>query len=158
MKQKHLDVYIEMCLSLATLSNCPRRKFGTLLLDPKRNLILGTAYNGGPRGGGELCGGAVCLRDVEQIESGTRAERGCHHAEFNAICQAARVGTAIDGAWIITNGEPCEMCAKAIHHSGVVKVVVVGGGYSGINGLAYLQQHGIEIALVAGPQDPRGAR
>ena len=155
MKQKHLDAYIEMCLTLAKLSNCPRRKFGTLLLDPKRNLILGTAYNGGPRGGGELCGGTVCLRDTLGVTSGTRMEVGCHHSEMNAVCNAARVGTAIEGAWMITNGEPCEMCSKYLLHAGVAKIVVVGGGYSGTNGLAYLQQHGIEVELVAGPQDPR---
>lgn len=63
MKPKHLAIRIEQCLTLARASNCPRRKFGALLLDPTRNVVLMDGYNGGPRGGGELCGGDRCLRD-----------------------------------------------------------------------------------------------
>jgi len=48
---------------LAKASNCPRRKFGAMLLDPERNVVLMDGYNGGPRGGGELCGGHWCVRD-----------------------------------------------------------------------------------------------
>ena len=57
MKDKHLGIRIEQCLALAKASNCPRRKFGALLVDPDRNVVLMDGYNGGPRGGGELCGG-----------------------------------------------------------------------------------------------------
>ena len=61
MKDKHIRIRVAQCLALANASNCPRRKFGALLLDPERNVILMDGYNGGPRGGGELCGGEVCL-------------------------------------------------------------------------------------------------
>lgn len=63
MKAKHIKARIRMCLELAELSNCPRRKFGALLLDPERNQVIGEGYNGGPRGGGKLCGGDWCLRN-----------------------------------------------------------------------------------------------
>jgi deoxycytidylate deaminase len=33
-----------------------------MLIDPSRNVVLMDGYNGGPRGGGELCGGAFCER------------------------------------------------------------------------------------------------
>ncbi|MFO0750514.1 MAG: hypothetical protein U1F43_33325 [Myxococcota bacterium] len=72
MKPKHVAIRIEQCLALAKASNCPRRKFGALLLDPARNVILMDGYNGGPRGGGELCGGDACLRDTLGAKSGTR--------------------------------------------------------------------------------------
>ena len=39
MKEKHIRIRIEQCLALATASNCPRRKFGALLLDPERNVV-----------------------------------------------------------------------------------------------------------------------
>ena len=51
MKDKHIRIRIEQCLALAKASNCPRRKFGALLLDPTRNVVLMDGYNGGPRGG-----------------------------------------------------------------------------------------------------------
>lgn len=63
MKDKHLQIRIEQCLTLSKASNCPRRKFGAMLLDPVRNVVLMDGYNGGPRGGGEQCGGQWCHRE-----------------------------------------------------------------------------------------------
>lgn len=156
MSPKHLAIRIQQCLALSQASNCPRRKFGALLLDPKRNVILMDGYNGGPRGGGKLCGGDVCLRDTLQIPSGNRVEIGCHHSEMNVICNAAASGVPCAGAWMIVTGEPCMMCAKLIHHAGIERVYVVGGGYAGGKaGVEYLRGVGVEVEEVAGPQDPR---
>ena len=155
MKPKHLAIRIEQCLALAQASNCPRRTFGALLVDPRRNVVLMDGYNGGPRGGGRLCGGEVCLRDDENIISGTRVEVGCHHAEMNVICNAAANGVRTDGAWLIVTGEPCMMCAKLIHHAGIEQVVIVEGGFMGANGVEYLKQHGIVVETTEGPKDPR---
>lgn len=155
MKEKHIRIRIEQCLVLATASNCPRRQFGALLLDPERNVVLMDGYNGGPRGGGRLCGGEVCLRDDRAISSGTRFEVGCHHAEMNVICNCAASGVPTKGAWLVVTGEPCTLCAKLIHHAGIGKVIVVGGGYAGENGIPYLENHGVAVQSVAGPRDPR---
>jgi len=154
-KEKHVRIRIAQCLALAEASNCPRRTFGALLLDPQRNVILMDGYNGGPRGGGALCGGDVCLRDEQGVPSGTRMEIGCHHAEMNVICNAAANGVRTRDAWLIVTGEPCLMCAKLIHHAGITRVIVVSGGYAGANGCAYLESHGVEVRCVEGPQDPR---
>ena len=155
MNDKHVKIRIAQCLALAEASNCPRRKFGALLLDPARNVILMDGYNGAPRGGGKLCGGDVCDRDVHKVVSGTRVEIGCHHAEMNVICNAAANGVPTRDAWLIVTGEPCIMCAKLIHHSGIAKVLVVDGGYGGANGVDYLRGHGVEVDAVEGPKDPR---
>lgn len=155
MKPKHVSIRIEQCLALARASNCPRRKFGALLLDPRRNVVLMDGYNGGPRGGGELCGGDDCLRDTRGVRSGTRMEIGCHHAEMNVVCNAAASGVATAGAWLLVTGEPCILCAKLIHHAGIEKVIVVGGGYAGENGVDYLSHHGIDVEAVDGPKDER---
>ena len=155
MKDKHLAIRIEQCLALAKASNCPRRQFGALLVDPERNVVLMDGYNGGPRGGGRLCGGEVCLRDAENVVSGTRVEIGCHHAEMNLICNAAANGVPTKGAWLIVTGEPCMMCSKLIHHAGIQRVIVVSEGYAGANGVSYLQDHGVEVQGVSGPKDPR---
>jgi dCMP deaminase len=154
-KPKHIRIRIEQCLALAKASNCPRRKFGALLVDPKRNVILMDGYNGGPRGGGRLCGGEVCLRDEHKVESGTRMEIGCHHAEMNVVCNAAANGVRTQGAWLIVTGEPCMMCSKLIHHAGIERVLVVDGGYVGHNGVDYLVKNGILVVPVEGPKDPR---
>ena len=155
MKEKHIRIRIEQCLALAKASNCPRRQFGALLLDPKRNVILMDGYNGGPRGGGHYCGGDSCLRDTMNVESGTRMEIGCHHAEMNVICNSAATGVKTQDAWLIVTGEPCMMCAKLIHHAGIERVLLVTEGYAGENGVAYLKSHGVEVQQVDGPKDPR---
>ncbi|MEC7984247.1 MAG: deaminase [Myxococcota bacterium] len=155
MKEKHIKIRIEQCISLSKASNCPRRKFGALLLDPERNVILMDGYNGGPRSGGELCGGDECLRNTMKVQSGTRMEIGCHHAEMNVICNAAANGVATRNAWLIVTGEPCTMCAKLIHHAGISRVLVVSGGYMGANGCTYLEKHGVTVQAVEGPKDPR---
>ena len=155
MKEKHLRIRIEQCLALAKASNCPRRKFGALLVDPERNVILMDGYNGGPRNGGTLCGGHECLRDTMEVQSGTRMEIGCHHAEMNVVCNAAANGVRCRGAWLIVTGEPCLLCAKLIHHAGIQRVYVVDGGYAGANGVDYLSRHGVLVTPVEGPQDPR---
>jgi dCMP deaminase len=144
MKDKHIRIRVEQCLSLAKASNCPRRKFGALLLDPSRNVILMDGYNGAPRGGGELCGGEVCLRDSRNVKSGTRMEVGCHHAEMNVICNAAANGVFTNGAWLFVNGSCCLLCAKLVHHAGIKKVIVISGQYSTEEGMEYLNNHGIE--------------
>ena len=155
MKNKHIRIRIDQCLAISKASNCPRRKFGAMLIDPERNVVLMDGYNGGPRGGGELCGGDECLRDAMNIKSGTRVEIGCHHAEMNVICNAAAGGVSTNHAWMIVTGEPCMMCAKLIHHAGVSKVIVVSGGFAGENGISYLEDHGVEVEFVDGPQDER---
>lgn len=126
-----------------------------MLLDPERNVVLMDGYNGGPRGGGELCGGGNCVRDDLEIVSGQRMEVGCHHAEMNVVCNCAASGVATQGAWMLVTGEPCVLCAKLIHHAGITKVIVVGGGYAGENGVGYLERHGILVEAVDGPRDER---
>lgn len=145
MKDKHFEVWMKLAQEMSKLSNCPRRKFGALLLDPARNTIVANGYNGGPRGGGDLCGGYRCLRDHHKIESGTKVEIGCHHAEMNVICNAAAAGIACLGMWLIVTGEPCLMCAKLLHHAGITKVIVIG----------YLKNHGVAVVQRQGPPDPR---
>ena len=148
MKDKHIRIRVEQCLALAKASNCPRRTFGALLLDPTRNVILMDGYNGAPRGGGRLCGGEECLRDTHNVVSGTRAEIGCHHAEMNVVCNAAASGVACRGAWLIVTGEPCILCSKLIHHAGIERVLIVEGGYAGENGVQYLVDHGVQVQRV----------
>ena len=155
MKDKHIAIRIEQCLVLAKASNCPRRTYGAVLVDPTRNVVLMDGYNGGPRGGGVLCGGDTCLRDTMGVASGTRMELGCHHAEMNVICNAAANGVPTRDAWLIVTGEPCLLCAKLIHHAGIARVLVVEGGYAGENGVTYLRDHGVQVESVAGPRDPR---
>ena len=131
---------------LATMSPCKRRQFGALIINPCTNTTISEGYNGLPRGfEAPLCGGTVCFRDTECVPSGGDPSIGCHHAEANAITNAARLGTPLDGCWLIVNGEPCLACAKLIHHAGLTTVICLKGGYSIEKGIEYLKAHGVIV-------------
>ena len=155
MKAKHISVRVEQCLALAGLSPCPRRQFGAVLIDPRTNSVIADGYNGTSRGSlHQLCGGDRCERD--NIESGTRLERGCHHAESNALANAARRGASTEGAWLIVSGEPCLMCSKILFHAGIKHVYCVQHGYAGgSDGIDFLRANGVEVTYTSGPTDPR---
>ena len=94
-----------------------------MIVDPHSNVVVSEGYNGSPRGSsGALCGGSDCLRDRYKVKSGTQNDVGCHHAEINAILNATRNGMTTMGKWLFTSCDPCLMCAKAIHHAGIIKV------------------------------------
>lgn len=76
--------------------------------------IRSTGYNSFPRG-----------LDDSKPERQERPEKyfWFEHAERNAIYNAARMGTPIDGTTIyLTSGPPCADCARAIINSGIRKV------------------------------------
>ena len=74
-KDKHLAVRIQQCLALAEASNCPRRTFGALLVDPKRNVVLMDGYNGALEAEDDCAAVKNAWRDTMNIESGTRGNR-----------------------------------------------------------------------------------
>ncbi len=146
MKSKHLKVRIQQCELIASSSPCPRRKVGAVIVDPLTNVIISEGYNGTPRASlNHFCGGATCKRDEQAIESGTQNDIGCHHAEMNAILNAARTGNSTLGKWLIVNCDPCLMCAKAIHHAGIVRVYCPKRTSSG---LSYLHENKIKLVSI----------
>lgn len=146
MRAKHLAQRIASCLQLSEVSNCPRKKFGCIILDGESNIILSDGYNGATRGScGDLCGGSTCLRDTMGIKSGTNHDIGCVHAEMNAIFNAARKGIAIKGSWLFINGEPCYLCAKAIVQVGITRVFCISDVYPIGNGVEFLESHNIKV-------------
>lgn len=110
---------------VAKRSTCLRRQVGAIIVKDKN--ILATGYNGVPSGVSH-CLDVGCLRDKLQIPSGERHElcRGLH-AEQNAIIQAARHGTTIDGASLYCTTMPCIICSKMIINSGICRVVFAEG-------------------------------
>ena len=108
--------FMNIATVVATRSTCDRKHVGAVIV--RNKTILSTGYNGSPRGlphcdevGHELKemgGKQSCVRTV--------------HAEANAIAQAARTGTAIDGAEIYITASPCYDCLKILINSGIRKI------------------------------------
>lgn len=105
--------FLGIAKMVATRSTCDRRNVGAVIA--KNKVILSTGYNGAPRGmphcddvGHEISDGH-CIRTV--------------HAEANAVAQAARNGTSIDGAVIYLTHSPCYDCFKMMVNAGIASVV-----------------------------------
>ena len=98
---------------VATRSTCDRKHVGAVIVRDKT--ILSTGYNGSVRGLSH------CDDDGHMIEDGHCVRT--IHAETNAIIQAAKNGTAIDGATIYVTASPCWPCFKTIANAGIRKIV-----------------------------------
>lgn len=138
---KHFNLRLEGARLLAKMSSCPRGQVGAVIFNPVNYVIIADGYNGPPRKGGRLCGGETCIRTCP---SGTQIQIGCHHAEMNAICNAARQGASTLGGAIAITCEPCLLCAKLIHHAGMELVIYDAKGYSP-EGVEYLRNRGVEL-------------
>ena len=127
--------------AVASRSTCSRRSVGALVVKDKR--ILATGYNGAPAG----------LRHCDHANGADMRDGHCArstHAEQNAIVQAAKHGTPIDGAVVYCTDQPCLTCAKLLVNAGVRRVVF-DGEYPDELAVAMFAEAGIE--LVKAPAD-----
>jgi dCMP deaminase len=120
------EYFMQITDLVATRATCLRRKVGAILVKDRR--ILATGYNGPPKGVPHCDELGGCLRDTLNIPSGERMELSrAVHAEQNAIIQAAKMGTNIDGATLYVTNHPCFICAKMLINAGVKKIVYKAG-------------------------------
>lgn len=109
-------IYRFYCVAeaMATLSPDPSTKVGCLVFGPGYE-IRAQGWNGAPRG-------SNADRDERY---NNRAERlmWATHSEQNAIANAARVGTPLEGCAMLVTHYPCMSCAKTIVQAGIKQVV-----------------------------------
>ncbi len=106
--------YLAICKVVAARSKDPNTQIGCVIVGPARE-IRTTGYNSFPRG----------IRDnvPERRERPTKY-LWIEHAERNAICNAARCGTALEHCTIYVEIMPCMDCGRAIVQAGIQEVVV----------------------------------
>ena len=109
MNQRWIDYFIGHCDHAATMSKDPSTKVGCVIVGPNKE-IRSTGFNGLPRG----------VED-ERLESLERPDKylWIEHAERNAIYNAARCGTSLEGCIMFCQKYPCADCARAIIQSGI---------------------------------------
>lgn len=133
------EYFMAIARAVATRSTCARKSVGAILVKDKR--ILSTGYNGAPaglrhcdhEGGGDMLHGH-CLRST--------------HAEQNALVQAARHGTAIDGSTFYCTASPCLTCAKLLINAGIARVVFA-DAYPDEHAVAMLREAGVELVALS---------
>ncbi len=141
------EYFMEITRLVARRSTCLRRQVGAVLVKDKN--ILATGYNGAPSGVAH-CLEVGCLREKMQVPSGERHElcRGLH-AEQNAIIQAAKHGTNIDGAILYSTTMPCIICTKMIINAGISRIVYE-EGYSDQLASEMISESGVLVEKFAG--------
>jgi len=105
--------FLEIAEQVKLKSKDQSTQIGAVIVGKDKE-IRSTGYNSFPRG-----------LDDNKSERQERPEKyfWFEHAERNAIYNAARVGTPLDGTTIyLTSGLPCADCARAIINSGIKKV------------------------------------
>lgn len=139
--------FMDMAHLVSTWTSCytPGRAIGAVIVKDKR--VMTTGYNGAPAGLPTCKERGECLRRKLGVASGTHAEI-CYavHAEQNAIIQAARLGTVLDGATLYCTHQPCVICAKMIINAGI-KRIVYGEGYPDEFALELLREAGVTVEL-----------
>ncbi len=116
------EYFIDMMDTVATRATCDRGRSGCIIV--KNRQIISTGYVGSPSGLPH-CDEAGHLMKQVTDEDGTTRQHCMRtiHAEQNAICQAAKHGTSLEGSTLYCKMEPCRVCAMLIISCGIKKVV-----------------------------------
>jgi len=145
--------FMELAEVIAGWASCYQadRKIGAVIVKDKR--IVTTGYNGAPAGIKTCVERGECLRKKLGIPSGTKHEI-CYaiHAEQNAIIQAARLGSSIDGATLYCTHQPCVICAKMIVNAGIARVVYK-HGYPDDFAVQMLREGGVSLERYVDGED-----
>jgi dCMP deaminase len=106
--------FLEICRTVSRRSKDPDTQLGAVIVGPAHE-IRSTGYNSLPRG----------IRDdvPERLQRPTKY-LWMEHAERNAIYNAARHGTSMEGCTLYCGLLPCMDCARAIVQAGIREVVV----------------------------------
>lgn len=126
--------YLEIAGKVLDRSTCLRRNYGAVIV--KDDEIVGTGYNGAPRGDLNCCEENICERERLGCKPGERYEL-CRsvHAEMNAIISAGRercIGATLylagkdkkTGAFLgSSDAIPCLLCLRVIKNAGIVRIV-----------------------------------
>lgn len=116
------EYFLGLVREVAKRATCDRGMSGCLIVRDKR--IICTGYVGSPPGSPH-CDEAGHLMKTTMDEAGQVSQHCVRtiHAEQNAICQAARHGTALEGSTLYCTMEPCRTCAMLIVSVGITRVV-----------------------------------
>lgn len=131
------EYYLNICRVVGARSKDPNTKLGCIIVGPAHE-IRTTGYNSFPRG----------IRDdvPERLVRPTKY-LWIEHAERNAICNAARCGTALEGCTLYVEIMPCMDCARAIVQAGIREVVVSAHRMAQYSSAYYDEHFGDSITL-----------
>ena len=133
---------------VGTRGTCERGRNGCVITRDRR--IIATGYVGSP------VGLPHCDEVGHEMHTVTHADgttsRHCirtAHAEQNAICEAARMGIALEGATLYVKMSPCYTCAKMIINAGFKRIVCAQDYHTDSRSKEILKEAGLEYVLLS---------
>ena len=108
------DYFFDLIPIIASKSKDLSTKVGAVIVGPNHE-IRSTGYNSFPRG---------IKDDLPERQNRPEKYLWIEHAERNAVYNAARMGTSLEGCTIYISWYPCTDCARSIIQSGIKEIVI----------------------------------
>ncbi len=142
------EYFMEVSRTIAKRATCDRGRSGCVIARDKQ--ILVTGYVGSPRGLPH-CDDVGHLFKKMVHEDGHISNHCVRtvHAEQNAICQAARLGIALEGSTLYCKMTPCRTCAMLIINCGIKRVVCEKKYHAGAESEQMFAEVGIRLDFVS---------
>jgi dCMP deaminase len=141
------EYFLQMAELVGTRGTCDRGYAGTVIVKDKR--LLATGYVGSPIGLPH-CDEAGHEMHTVTNEDGSES-RHCirtAHSEMNAIANAARFGTAIDGGTMYSKMVACYACAKVVVNAGIKRFVAAKDYHMSARTKDIFKQAGVELVII----------
>ena len=142
------EYFLKITEMVGSRGSCDRGRAGCVVTKDRR--IVATGYAGSP------CGLPHCDEVGHEMhtvihEDGTKTQHCIRttHAEQNAICEAARMGIALEGGTLYCKMTPCYACAKMIINAGIKRVVCAMDYHAGARSKEIFQEAEIEFTLAS---------
>ncbi len=143
------DYFTEIANTVSKRATCDRGRSGCVIARNKQ--ILVTGYVGSPTGLPHCDDVGHQMKKL--IHEDGHVTNHCVrtvHAEQNAICQAAKLGIAIDGATLYCRMTPCRACAMMIINCGIKRVVCEAKYHDGDESEQMFKDAGIQLEYKTG--------
>ncbi len=142
------EYFMQITNMVGSRGSCDRGRAGCVITKNKR--IVATGYVGSPVG---LAHCDEVGHEMHTVinEDGSKS-RHCirtTHAEQNAICEAARMGIALEGGTLYCKMTPCYTCAKMIINAGIKRVVCAQDYHGGQRSKEVFKEADIDFNLLS---------
>ena len=141
------EYFMEIANTVAKRATCDRGRSGCVIAIGKQLLVTG--YVGSPNGMPHCDEvGHQMKKTIHEDGSITNHCVRTVHAEQNAICQAAKLGIALEGSTLYCRMTPCRTCAMLIINCGIKRVVCEKRYHAGQESEEMFKQVGVELEFM----------
>jgi dCMP deaminase len=141
------EYFMEIANTVAKRATCDRGRSGCVIAKGKQLLVTG--YVGSPNGMAHCDDvGHQMKKTVHEDGNITNHCVRTVHAEQNAICQAAKLGLALEGSTLYCRMTPCRTCAMLIINCGIKRVVCEKKYHAGAESEEMFKEVGVKLEFM----------